>query len=322
MDEEMEKILKNLKTFDNQMIENPYWGIPTFFGLPFKGEPVDLDIALVGVPFDLGVTNRSGTRMGPREIRSQSRIVGAYNHHTCSTPCATHRIADIGDVPFRTVYNLEESLHDIEQFYQVVSSAGIAPVTAGGDHSITYPILKGIVGREKVGLIHFDSHCDTAGPIHGSKFQHGSPMRNAVEAGLIDPKRSIQIGIRGSSEVLWQFSYENQMRVMHIEEFYELGWKNVVTEIRNLIGDTPVYISFDIDCLDPAFAPGTGTPVPGGMTTFEALQTLRGLKGLNIIGGDLVEVSPPYDPSGITSLAGAAIMFEILCLTAESIPPR
>jgi arginase family enzyme len=159
--------------------------------------------------------------------------------------------------------------------------------------ALTYPILKALAGKKKAGLIHFDSHCDTAPPIHGSGIAHGSPMRNAVESGLVDPERTIQIGIRGSSEPLWQFSYDHNMRVMHIEEFYELGWKNVVREIRTLMGESPVYISFDIDCLDPAFAPGTGTPVAGGMSTFEALQTLRGLKGLNVIGGDLVEVSPP-----------------------------
>jgi len=318
MDEDLEKMAKNLRTFSNQMVQNPYWGIPTFFGIPFKEDLRDLDIALVGVPFDLGVTNRSGARMGPRELRNQSLLVGAYNHYMQMTPCAAHRIADLGDVPFRTVYHLEEALQDIEVFYRNLSSAGIVPVTAGGDHSITFPILKSITGKKKVGLVHFDSHCDTAPPIHGSGLAHGSPMRNAVESGLVDPERTIQIGIRGSSEILWQFSYDNNMRVMHIEEFYELGWKNVVREIRTLIGDEPVYISFDIDCLDPAFAPGTGTPVAGGMTTFEALQTLRGLKGLNIIGGDLVEVSPPYDPMGITALAGATIMFEILCLAAES----
>lgn len=317
MDEDFEKMAQNLRTFSPLMVQNPYYGMPTFFGIPFQETLADLDIALIGVPFDLGVTNRSGARMGPRELRNQSRMVGAYHHPTQSTPCATHRIADVGDVPFETVYNLEEALQDIERFYRAVSSAGIVPVTAGGDHAITFPILKGL-GTKKAGLIHFDSHCDTAPPIHGSGLVHGSPMRNAVEAGLVDPERTIQIGIRGSSEPLWQFSYVNHMRVMHIEEFYELGWKSVVREIRELMGDAPVYLSFDIDCLDPAFAPGTGTPVAGGMSSFEALQTLRGLRGLNIIAGDLVEVCPPYDPAGITALAGATILFEILCLVTGS----
>jgi agmatinase len=318
MEEDLEKIRSSLKTFSEQMVRSPYHGISTFFGVPFKEDLNDLDIALVGVPFDLGVTNRSGARMGPTEIRIQSREVGTYSHCTRSSPCATHRIADVGDVPFRSVYNLDEAICDIEAFYRRLSNAGIVPVTAGGDHSITFPILKGISGGQKAGLIHFDSHCDTAGPLHGSTIAHGSPFRNAVECGLVDPVHAIQIGIRGSSEILWQYSYEKGMRVMHIEEFYEMGWKNVVREIRDLMGDMPVYLSFDIDCLDPAFAPGTGTPAAGGMSTFEALQTLRGLRGLNIIGGDLVEVCPPYDHSGITALAGATIMSEILSLVAEA----
>lgn len=324
MDQDLEQFAKSLKTFSPQMAQNPYWGIPTFFAVPHQQGPQNLDIALVGVPFDHGVTHRSGTRFGPREIRNQSLLVGAYNHHTRMTPCTTHRIADIGDVPFRSVYNLDEALEDIASFYRTLSEAGVIPVTAGGDHSITFPILKSVAAGRKVGLIHFDSHCDTAPPIHGSHLQHGSPFRNAVEAGFVDPKRAIQIGIRGSSEILWQYSYEQEMRVIHIEKFSEIGWKEVVREIRTMMGDDPVYLTFDIDCLDPAFAPGTGTPVCGGMSTLEALQTLRGLKGLNIIGGDVVEVSPPYDHSGITALAGATILFEILCLIAENpfCPPK
>jgi guanidinopropionase len=322
MDDNLEKLAKSVKTFTPQMLEPPYSGIPTFFGTPHQPEIKDMDIALVGVPFDLGVTNRSGARLGPREIRNQSRLVGVYNHYSRMSPFADYRVADVGDVPFQTTYNLEEALSDIESFYRKMSSANVLAITAGGDHSITFPILKGLSSKEKVGLIHFDSHCDTSAPFHGSGLQHGCPMRNAVEAGLVDPKRTVQLGIRGAAELLWQFSYDSGMRVIHIEEFYELGWKKTVSEIRNIVGDGPVYISFDIDCLDPAFAPGTGTPVVGGMSSFEALQVLRGLSGLNIIGGDLVEVAPPYDPSGITALAGATLMFEILCLAASSRAPK
>ena len=321
MDENLEKLAKSVKTFTPQMLEPPYSGIPTFFGTPHQPEIRDMDIALVGVPLDLGVTNRSGARLGPREIRNQSRLVGVYNHYSRMTPFAAHRVADVGDVPFHTTYNLEEALSDIESFYRKISSANVLAITAGGDHSITFPILKGLSSKEKVGLIHFDSHCDTSAPFHGSGLQHGCPMRNAVQAGLVDPKRTVQLGIRGAAELLWQFSYDCGMRVIHIEEFYELGMKKVVSEIKSRVGDGPVYISFDIDCLDPAFAPGTGTPVVGGMSSFEALQVLRGLSGLNVIGGDLVEVAPPYDPSGITALAGATLMFEILCLAAQSRAP-
>jgi agmatinase len=224
-------------------------------------------------------------------------------------------------VHFDTVYSLEEAIRDIERFFAGIALAGAVPITAGGDHSITYPILKslGQHKKEKIGLIHFDAHCDTSQPFHGSGLQHGCPMRNAVEAGVVDPSRSIQVGIRGTAELLWQFSYDCGMRVIHIEEFYELGWRKVLSLIRERVGDGPAYVSFDIDCLDPAFAPGTGTPVVGGMTSFEALQVLHGLKGLNVIGGDVVEVAPPFDPSGITALAGATMMFEILCLAAEAI---
>ena len=313
-----DEITKNWKTYKPEMFLPAYTGMVTFLGIPFQEEIKDLDIALVGVPFDLGVTNRTGTRLGPREIRNQSRMVGVYNHYMRMTPFAEFRVADVGDVPFQTTYNLEESLQDIETFYGKISSAGVLPVTAGGDHSISFPILKSIVQKKKIGLVHFDSHCDTAQPMLGSGRHHGCPFRNAVESGLVDPKHSIQIGIRGGDEPLWQYSYDSKMRVVHIEEFYELGWRKVAQEISEIMGDEPIYISFDIDCLDPAFAPGTGTPVVGGMSTFEALQTLRGLQGLNIIGGDVVEVSPPFDPTCITALAGATIMFEILCLAAES----
>ena len=299
MDDNLKTLANSAKTFTPQMLEPPYSGIPTFFGAPHQPEIRDLDIALVGVPFDLGVTNRSGARLGPREIRNQSRLVGVYNHYSRMTPFADYRVADVGDVPFHTTYNLEEALSDIESFYRKMSSANVLAITAGGDHSITFPILKGLSSKEKVGLIHFDSHCDTSAPFHGSGLQHGCPMRNAVEAGLVDPKRTVQLGIRGAAELLWQFSYDRGMRVIHIEEFYELGWKKVVSEIKSRVGDGPVYISFDIDCLDPAFAPGTGTPVAGGMSSFEALQVLRGLSGLNVIGGDLVEVAHPTIPAGL-----------------------
>lgn len=311
------EIIKNAKSDCRQMLQPAYHGIPTFFKVPFIEDIKDLDIALVGVPFDSGVTNRTGARGGPREIRNQSGLVGPYNHQSRMSPFLAKRVADVGDVPFSTTYNLEESHKDIESFFRLIAREKAIPVTAGGDHSITFPIMKAINTGKPVGMVHFDSHCDSGPALHGSDIQHGCPMRKVVEAGLVDPKRTVQIGIRGTAELLWEFSYESGMTVIHIEDFYEMGWRKVVSEIRSIIGDEPVYISFDIDCLDPAFAPGTGTPVVGGMTSFEAQQVLRGLRGLNVIGGDVVEVSPPYDMCGITALAGATMMFEILCLAAE-----
>lgn len=317
-DDKIAEIIRTARSDCRRMTQPAYHGISTFFKTPFIEEIKNIDIALVGVPFDSGVTNRTGTRSGPREIRNQSGLVGPYNHQSRMSPFLSRRVADVGDVAFSTTYNLEESHKDIESFFRLIAQERIMPVTAGGDHSITLPILKAIKGDSPIGLIHFDSHCDTGPAFHGSDIQHGCPMRKAVEAGLVDPKRTVQIGIRGTAEILWEFSYQSGMKVIHIEEFYEMGWRKAVSEIRRIVGDGPAYISFDIDCLDPAFAPGTGTPVVGGMTSFEAQQVLRGLRGLDIVGGDVVEVSATYDAGGITALAGATMMFEILCLTAEA----
>ena len=195
------------------------------------------------------------------------------------------------------------------------------PISAGGDHSITYPIFKGIVTDQPIGMVHIDAHTDTWGEIWGSKFHHGAPFRLAVEDGLLDPKRTIQIGIRGGQNFLdgIDFSLSNGMRVVFIEEFAELGVKNIIEEARKVVGDGPTYISFDVDGLDPVYAPGTGTPEIGGLTTLEAQLLLQGLGGLNLVGGDVVEVSPPFDNTGNTSLVGVTMMFEILCLLAAQL---
>jgi guanidinopropionase len=196
----------------------------------------------------------------------------------------------------------------------------VLPVTAGGDHSITYPIFKALGADAPIGMVHIDAHTDTWGEIWGSKFHHGAPFRLAVEEGLLDPKRTIQIGIRGGQNFLEgiEFSQNNGMRVVFIEEFAEKGVNAIIEEARRVVGDGPTYISFDVDGLDPVYAPGTGTPEIGGITTLEAQQLLRGLRGLNLIGGDVVEVAPPFDPSGNTALVGASLMFDILCLVADS----
>lgn len=319
MDKQLAKMINKMKTPLRDLSEPPYAGIRTFFHAPFKEDLENLDIALIGVPFDGGVCNRTGARFGPLEMRNQSNTAGNYNHQLKMSPFSIARIADIGDIPLKDRYTLDESIKGIESFYKKIVKAKVAPVTAGGDHSITYPILKALGAKYPLGLVHFDSHCDTAGAYCGSKFYHGAPFRQAVEARAIDPKRTIQIGIRGHTEPLWRFSYDKGMRVMHVEEFYELGWKKVVEEIKRVIGSGPAYITFDVDFLDPAYAPGTGTPVAGGVSTFEAQQVLRGLRGLNIVGGDVVEVSPPYDVAGNTALVGAAMMFEILCLVSETV---
>lgn len=308
----------------NPMFLPRYADIPTFMRTPLQRDPAGLDIALCGVPFDLGVTNRPGARHGPREIRNMSSLCRSIHHVTKVNPYALCKIADIGDVQFTHVFQLEKAILDIERFYQRVHAAGAAPLTAGGDHSITYPIFKAIAKDRPVGMVHVDAHTDTWDEFLGSKFSHGAPFRRAVEDGLLDPKRTIQIGIRGAqnTDQGWTYSIESGMRVVFMEEFTQLGVEKVIAEARRVVGDGPTYISFDVDGLDPVYAPGTGTPEIGGMTTIEAQLLLRGLRGLNLIGGDVVEVSPPFDPSGNTALVGASIMYEILCLLAESVASR
>lgn len=304
------------------LIEAPYVGLATFLRLPYQETLDGLDIAVAGVPYDGGLTGRTGARGGPRAVRDASCLVGGYEHQTRQIPYATCRFADIGDVLIHDRYTHDAAIAEIETFYLRLVEAGVIPLTCGGDHSITYPILKAIGARGPVGLVHFDAHCDTGSPAHGSRFHHGAPFRQAVEAGVLDPKRTIQIGIRGRSELMWGFSYESGMRVIHVEEVYDLGWRGVVEEIRRVIGTGPVYLTFDVDCLDPAYAPGTGTPEVGGITTFEAQQMIRGLRGLDFVGGDLVEVSPPFDAAGVTALAGADLLFQIACVVAEAAVAR
>lgn len=299
----------------------PYSGVPTLLSAPHRPVAVDnpdfgdLQVALVGVPMDLGVTNRSGARFGPRALRSIERI-GPYNHALETTPVHELRVADIGDVPFATRYRLETCHEDIERWIGLVVDAGVAPLSVGGDHSITHPILRAVGKKEPVGMIHIDAHCDTGGAFDLTKFHHGGPFRNAVLDGVLDPTRTVQIGIRGSSEYLWEFSYESGMTVIHAEEIDTLGIPAIIEKARHVVGDGPTYLSFDIDSLDPAFAPGTGTPEVGGLTTREALELLRGMKGLNLVGGDVVEVAPQYDATANTAHAGAQMLFEILSLLA------
>jgi agmatinase len=301
----------------------PYSGIPTFLTAPHM--PVDADepdfgnlqVAMIGVPMDLGVTNRPGSRFGPRALRAIERI-GPYNHVLGCAPVHDLRVADIGDVPFRSRYRLEISHEDIEKRINQIVDAGVVPLSVGGDHSITHPILKAVGKKQPVGMIHIDAHCDTGGAFDLTKFHHGGPFRNAVLDGVLDPTRVIQIGIRGSAEYLWEFSYESGMTVVHAEEVTGLGIPAIIEKAKKIVGDGPTYLSFDIDSLDPSFAPGTGTPEVGGLTTREVLELIRGLKGVNLVGGDVVEVAPQYDTTTNTAHAGAQVLFEILSLMVFS----
>ncbi|WP_027167083.1 agmatinase [Mesorhizobium sp. WSM3224] len=301
----------------------PYSGIPTFLAAPYREIAAenpdfgDLQVAMIGVPMDLGVTNRPGARFGPRALRAIERI-GPYNHVLECAPTHELRVADIGDTPFRSRYRLEISHEDIEKRTNQIVDAGVLPLSIGGDHSISHPILKAVGKKAPVGMIHIDAHCDTSGLFDMTKFHHGGPFRNAVLDGVLDPSRTIQIGIRGSAEYLWEFTYESGMTVVHAEEVTGLGIPAIIEKARKIVGDGPTYISFDVDSIDPAFAPGTGTPEVGGLTTREVLELLRGLKGLNIVGGDVVEVAPQYDATTNTAHVGAQVLFEILSLMVFS----
>jgi guanidinopropionase len=297
----------------------PFAGIPTLLDAPYRADAQDLpdfgglDVALVGVPMDLGVTNRNGSRFGPRAVRTIERV-GPYDHVLRCAPFSKARIADIGDVPMQSRYDLALCHADIEAFYRRLVGAGVRPLSVGGDHSISSSILKAVGERQPVGMIHIDAHCDTAGPYEGAKFQHGGPFRLAVLDGVLDPERTIQIGIRGGAEYLWEFSYESGMTVIHAEEVPGIGMQALIERARAVVGDGPTYLSFDIDSVDPGFAPGTGTPEVGGLTPREVLELLRGLKGIDFVGGDVVEVAPQYDATTNTAHVAAQVLFTILCL--------
>ena len=306
----------------NPMEMTRFTEVPTFMRAPQVKELSELDIGIIGIPYDGGLTCRAGARHGPREVRNESSMMRAINVVTDVRPFEVARIADIGDVQFGNMFSQAEVVADIERYYDAIAVANVTPLGIGGDHSVTYPILKALAKkhRQPLAVIHVDSHTDTWAEYQGSKFHHGSPFRLATEEGLIDPLKTVQIGIRGGQNNAdgLNYSRDQGMRLITIEEFDDLGWKAVAEEARRIVGNHPVYLTFDIDGLDPVYAPGTGTPEAGGITMREAQRMLRQLAGLNYIGADLVEVSPPLDPSGITALNGATIAFEILCLLAES----
>ena len=298
----------------NQM---PRFGGPsTMMRLPATDTASGYDVCFIGVPLDIGTSHRPGARLGPRQIRAESSLLRPYNMATRAAPFDKLRVADLGDVPINT-FNLAASIQIIEEFYTEVIAQNCIPLTLGGDHSIVLPILRALKVRHgPVGLIHIDAHSDTNDTMFGEAVTHGTPFRRAVEEGLLDGSRVAQIGLRGSGYTAEDFDWPRQQgfRVVEAHECWHQSLTPLMKEIRDQQGAGPVYISFDIDGLDPAFAPGTGTPEVGGLTSAQGLEIIRGCQGLDIIGADLVEVSPPYDPSGNTSLLGANLLFEMLCV--------
>lgn len=303
-------------------------GVATFMRLPHVPleDPRirDVAIGLIGAPWDGGTTNRPGPRHGPRQLRDLSTMIRAGNGATGVRPFEMVNCADLGDVAPNPA-DLMDSLERFSKYYTQVKSAGITPLTAGGDHLCSLPILRGLASDAPVGMIHFDSHTDLFDSyFNGSKFTHGTPFRRAIEEGLLDPKRVVQIGIRGTSYDTEDKNFARSVgiRLITIEEFFSRGVEDVMAEAREIVGQDPTYVSYDIDFVDPAFAPGTGTPEVGGPNSFQALQVVRELAGVNMIGADLVEVSPPFDASGGTAWLGISIMFELLCVLATAVDAR
>jgi guanidinopropionase len=294
--------------------------IATFMRAPHQLDLTGLDIAVSGVPFDGGATNRAGARHGPRAVRDLSSLMRATHHVFRINPFALCRIADVGDARFTSLFDNASVEADLVAFFNRFADAGVTPLTIGGDHSITYAILKAIVRNGPIGLVHIDAHTDTLGPIQGVRFHHGAPFRNAIEDGLLDPRRMVQIGIRGAHNAsdAWDFCTRNGVRVIFVEEFDALGVTKTVEIARQIVGVGPTYLSFDIDALDPSIAPGTGTPEAGGLTMREAQGLVRGMRGLDLIGADVVEVAPPFDTGTNTALCAATIAYELLCLLAEA----
>jgi len=305
---------------DDPMLAPRYMNIATFMRAPLVHDPADVDIALIGVPYDHAVTNRPGARHGPREVRNASTMMRRIHHASRVNPYDLCKVGDLGDVPLPNLFDAAGVVDDIEGFYRQVAAAGTIPLSIGGDHSVTFPILKALGARQPLGLIHIDAHTDTWDQFLNTKFSHGAPFRRAVEAGVLDPKRTIQIGIRGAqnADEGWRYAQETGMRVVFIEELNDRGCAAILDEAHSVVGNLPAYVSFDIDSLDPAFAPGTGTPEFGGLTPVQAQTLVRGLNGLDLVGADVVEVSPPFDYANITALAGATMAYELLCLLASA----
>jgi guanidinobutyrase len=291
-------------------------GHATMFRLPVQPTAQGLHIALIGVPLDIGTSNRSGTRFGPRQIRTESVMVRPYGMYTQAAPFESFQVADIVDVALNP-YNLNKSIAIIESYYDAVVAHGAKPVSFGGDHTITLPILRALHKKHgAMALVHVDAHADTNDTMFGEKVAHGTIFRRAIEEGLVDPNKMTQIGLRTTGYAAEDFDWTREQGV-HVVQAEECWYKSLIPlmeETRERIGaNTPTYLSFDIDGLDPSVAPGTGTPEPGGLSSQQGIEIIRGCYGLDLVGSDLVEVSPPYDTTGNTSLLAANLIFEMLC---------
>ncbi len=291
-------------------------GPGTMMRLPAAADAAGLDACFIGIPLDVGTSNRPGTRFGPKQIRAESVMLRPYNMWTRAAPFDSLRINDIGDVPINT-FDLKDAVRRIEAFYDNVLTHPVIPVTLGGDHTLTLPVLRSIARKHgPVGLVHIDAHADINDHMFGESIAHGTTFRRAFEEGLIDSNHTFQIGLRGTGYTAEDFDWarDKGFTVVQVEELWHKSATPLIDGIRTKMGTRPVYLTFDIDSLDPAYAPGTGTPEIGGLTSVQAIELIRGCKGLNLVGCDLVEVSPPYDLQGNTALLAANLIFEMLCV--------
>ncbi len=291
-------------------------GLTSMFRLPTQPDATGLDVAILGVPLDIGTSNRNGTRYGPRQIRSESVLVRPYGMATGAAPFDSFQIADVGDVALNP-YSLEKCIPIIEAHYDELLKHDVIPVSLGGDHTVALPILRAIARKHgSVGLVHVDAHADVNDEMFGERITHGTIFRRAIEEGCVDPERMVQIGLRATGYAADDFDWARRqgVRVVPAEDCWYQSLAPLMAEVRETFGtEQPVYLSFDIDGLDPSVAPGTGTPEPAGLTGAQGLEIIRGCFGLNLVGCDLVEVSPPYDTTGNTALLAANLVFEMLC---------
>ena len=294
--------------------------ISTFFRLPIEKNLSKLDYCICGIPWDGGTTNRPGARHGPREIRNASSLVRLYHPVSLKSPYDKYNIADIGDCPVNPA-DLKDSLEKIRIFYEKIKKSNTIPLSIGGDHLVSLPVLRGIKSEKPIGLFQFDSHSDTWDTYFGGyKYTHGTPFRRAIEENLVDPNKYVILGLRGSlydpNDLTW--ARNNGVTIITIDEYYDMGFKNCINKIYEVLKDTKTYFTFDIDGIDPTFAPGTGTPEVGGFSVRESQLIIRALNNLDFVGGDVVEVSPPFDVNNLTSHVAATIAFEMLCTMTKT----
>ena len=291
-----------------------YGGIATFAHLPQLSEVSDVDVAIVGVPFDTGVSYRPGARFGPNHVRESSRLLRPYNPAANVSPFATQQVVDAGDIAANP-FDIEEAISSIHKSYDQLSERAKKIVTIGGDHTITLPILRSLKAKHgAISVVHFDAHLDTWDSYFGADYTHGTTFRRASEEGLLDPEGCMHIGIRGPLYAAKDLTDDKALgfQIFTSVEFQDLGVNAAIDKMKARVGKRPVYISIDIDVLDPAHAPGTGTPEAGGLTSRELLSVLRATAGMNVIGADIVEVAPAYDHAQITGIAASHVMYELI----------